>query len=62
MGNLSLPDVIRCDHLIRFENFVRTIEDFRRGLKPGGLLAVQHSNFRGAILQRLATSKQCCGP
>jgi len=45
-GSPALPGVVRCDHLICFEDFVRTIEDFRRCLKPGRLLAAQHSNFR----------------
>ena len=45
-GSLGLPGVTRCDHLIRFEDFARAIEDFRRCLKPGGLLVIRHSNFR----------------
>lgn len=45
-GGLESPDVTRCDHLIRFEDFSRTITDFHRCLKPGGLLVTRHSNFR----------------
>lgn len=45
-GSLGLPGVTRCDHLIRFEDFAQAIEDFKRCLKPGGLLVVRHSNFR----------------
>jgi hypothetical protein len=45
-GNLALPGVTRCDHLIRFDEFARVVEDFRRCLKPGGLLGIRHSNFR----------------
>lgn len=45
-GSLKNPGVTRCDHLIRFEDFARTIADFDRCLKPGGLLIVRHSNFR----------------
>ena len=45
-GGLALPGITRCDHLIRFEDFARTIEDLRRCLKPDGLLAMHHSNFR----------------
>lgn len=45
-GSLSQPGITRCDHLIRFEDFAQAIEDFRRCLKPGGLLIVRHSNFR----------------
>ena len=36
----------RCDHLLRFADFERTIGDFARALKPGGLLSIRHSNFR----------------
>jgi 2-polyprenyl-3-methyl-5-hydroxy-6-metoxy-1,4-benzoquinol methylase len=45
-GSLGRPGVARCDHLIRFEDFAARIADFCRCLKPGGLLAVRHSNFR----------------
>ena len=45
-GALSAPGVTRCDHLIRFEDFAATVKDFSRCLKPGGLLAIRHSNFR----------------
>jgi SAM-dependent methyltransferase len=37
---------VRCDPLLRFEDFARAVADFRRCLKPGGLLAICHSNFR----------------
>ncbi len=36
----------RCDSLIRFEDFARTVDGFARCLKPGGLLVIRHSNFR----------------
>ncbi len=45
-GSLGLPGVNRCDHLIRFEDFAPAVEDLARCLKPGGLLAIAHSNFR----------------
>jgi SAM-dependent methyltransferase len=45
-GRLDAPNVTRCDHLIRFEDFARTVADFARCLKPGGLLVIRHSNFR----------------
>ena len=45
-GGLGLPGVTRCDHLIRFEEFARAVDDFKRCLKPGGLLVIRHSNFR----------------
>jgi hypothetical protein len=32
--------------LIRFDEFARVVEDFRRCLKLGGLLVIRHSNFR----------------
>lgn len=36
----------RCDHLIRFADFERTISDLARILRPGGLLAIRFANFR----------------
>jgi hypothetical protein len=45
-GSLAQPGVTRCDHLIRFEDFARAVADFKRCLKPGGLLIIRHSNFR----------------
>jgi 2-polyprenyl-3-methyl-5-hydroxy-6-metoxy-1,4-benzoquinol methylase len=43
---LGRPGVIRCDHLIRFEDFAHAVTDCERCLKPGGLLIIRHSNFR----------------
>ncbi len=45
-GGLGAPGVTRCDHLLRFAAFAAAIEDFKRCLKPGGLLVIRHSNFR----------------
>jgi SAM-dependent methyltransferase len=45
-GQLALPGITRCDHLIRFEDFAAAVQDFSRCLKPGGLLVIRHSNFR----------------
>jgi SAM-dependent methyltransferase len=45
-GDLTRPGLTRCDHLIRFADFERLTADFARCLKPGGLLALRHSNFR----------------
>ncbi len=45
-GQLALPGITRCDHLIRFEDFAGVVQDFSRCLKPGGLLVIRHSNFR----------------
>jgi SAM-dependent methyltransferase len=45
-GQLAAPGTTRSDHLIRFADFAAVVEDFDRCLKPGGLLAIRHSNFR----------------
>lgn len=45
-GDLHSPVAHRCDHRIRFEAFERTLGDLARCLRPGGLLAIRHSNFR----------------
>jgi 2-polyprenyl-3-methyl-5-hydroxy-6-metoxy-1,4-benzoquinol methylase len=45
-GGLGEPGVTRCDHLLRFEDVARAVDDFRRCLKPGGLLILRHGNFR----------------
>ena len=45
-GAVGAAGVTRCDHLIRFEDFAATVAEFDRCLKPGGLLAIAHSNFR----------------
>jgi SAM-dependent methyltransferase len=36
----------RCDPYLAFADFERTVGDFARCLKPGGLLALRHCNFR----------------
>ncbi len=45
-GDLTHSSAERCDPLIRFEDFERTVSDLARCLKHGGLLALRHSNFR----------------
>lgn len=45
-GDLGRDRPARCDALIRFAEFARLTADFARCLKPGGLLAIRHSNFR----------------
>jgi SAM-dependent methyltransferase len=45
-GGLSFSDARRCDHLITFDAFERTISGLARCLKDGGLLAIRHANFR----------------
>lgn len=36
----------RCDRLIRFSDFERTTAVLARSLKPGGVLVIEHANFR----------------
>lgn len=45
-GMANRPDVMRCDHLIRFDDFAHAIADIERCLKPAGLLVISFSNFR----------------
>jgi SAM-dependent methyltransferase len=47
-GGLQEGPAPRCDHLLRFADFSALVADFARCLKPGGLLAIAHSNFRFA--------------
>ncbi len=44
--DLSFSDAHRCDHLITFDAFERTVGGLARCLKDGGLLAIRHANFR----------------
>ncbi|MBF0334612.1 MAG: methyltransferase domain-containing protein [Alphaproteobacteria bacterium] len=45
-GELGDDRPERCDHRLRFADFERTVTDLARCLKPGGLLAIRHANFR----------------
>jgi cyclopropane fatty-acyl-phospholipid synthase-like methyltransferase len=45
-GDLTTSGARRCDPLLRFEDFERTVADFARCLKPGGLLLLHTTNFR----------------
>jgi SAM-dependent methyltransferase len=45
-GDLSLPGVNRCDHLLLFSHFESLVGEFARCLKPGGLLMLHTTNFR----------------
>jgi SAM-dependent methyltransferase len=45
-GGLSYSDEVSCDRWMKFEAFERGVAELARCLKPGGLLAIQHSNFR----------------
>jgi SAM-dependent methyltransferase len=42
----DLQHAERSDPLLRFADFERTLADFARCLKPGGYLALRHTNFR----------------
>jgi SAM-dependent methyltransferase len=45
-GDLSTYGAARSDPLLRFEDFERTVADFSRCVKPGGLLLLHTTNFR----------------
>jgi SAM-dependent methyltransferase len=45
-SGLGLAGISRCDPLLRFEDFARTVADFERCLRPGGLLVIRRSHFR----------------
>jgi len=45
-SGLGLAGITRCDPLLRFADCARTVADFERCLKPGGLLIIRHSHFR----------------
>jgi SAM-dependent methyltransferase len=45
-GDLTVLHAKRCDHVLRFEDFERTVADLARCLKPNGILFIHTSNFR----------------
>jgi len=45
-GAISRPGVRSAEPFLSFQMFCRTIDSLARCLKPGGLLAIAHSNFR----------------
>jgi hypothetical protein len=45
-GRLTADPRPDCSRFIRFAEFERAVGDLHRCLKPGGLLAVRHANFR----------------
>lgn len=46
-GDLSRsPHPSKCDHLIRFADFEKSVTDMARILRPGGLLILHHAMFR----------------
>jgi SAM-dependent methyltransferase len=46
LRHAALAKAERCDPLLRFEDFERTVGDLTRCLKQDGLLALRYSNFR----------------
>jgi len=57
-GDLSNSDADSCAHRLDFAEFSRCTEDLARCLKPGGFLAIEHSNFRFADTQ-IAAAFDC---
>ena len=45
-GDLIDSRFTRCDSLICFQDFCRTVDEIARRLKPGGFLSMIHANFR----------------
>lgn len=45
-GDLGIDTPASCEHLIRFADFEKLVAGFARVLRPGGYLAIRHSNFR----------------
>lgn len=45
-GDLTNSGAERCDPVITFDAFERTVTDFARCLKPGGMLFLHTTNFR----------------
>jgi SAM-dependent methyltransferase len=45
-GYLTISGAHRSDPLLHFDDFERTVEDFARCLKPGGLLVLHTTSFR----------------
>jgi SAM-dependent methyltransferase len=53
----------RCDHLIRFGDFERSVGELARSLKPRGLLVLRHANFRfGDTATASAFRRICVAP
>lgn len=45
-GSLDTQRPSHCDPILRFEDFERLMSELARCLRPGGYLAIWHSNFR----------------
>jgi SAM-dependent methyltransferase len=53
----------RCDHLIKFGDFERSVGELARSLKPRGLLVLRHANFRfGDTATASAFRRICVAP
>jgi SAM-dependent methyltransferase len=46
LGDLTIYGAKRSDPALRFADFARTVADFARCLKPGGLLVLHTTNYR----------------
>lgn len=44
--SLQDPSIRTCERYLRFDAFEATLSDLARCLKPGGLLAIRHADFR----------------
>jgi SAM-dependent methyltransferase len=53
----------RCDHLLKFDDFERSVGELARSLKPRGLLVLRHGNFRfGDTATASAFRRICAAP
>jgi len=50
----------RCDHLIKFEDFERSVGELARSLKPRGLLVLRHANFRFGDTATASAFRRIC--
>jgi SAM-dependent methyltransferase len=50
----------RCDHLIKFGDFERSVGELARSLKPRGLLVLRHANFRFGDTATASAFRRIC--
>jgi SAM-dependent methyltransferase len=50
----------RCDHLIKFDDFERSVGELARSLKPRGLLVLRHANFRFGDTPTASAFRRIC--
>ena len=50
----------RCDHLIKFGDFERSVGELARSLKPRGLLILRHANFRFGDTATASAFRRIC--